>query len=200
MSQPFPGFLAALLVAASGLAQATPKSTSAPADGPLPEPAQLCTASSVKKQYTRADRDFELVRRQLNASLAEQWPRPAGKHGGHPAGIPAAAASFHLRMEHSLCERLPATDVPLAMAGREGSRAKDCAEAGCADPLPGLAAPDGSVMIIWSCVNSVVREVEYERVNGQWKVKSSRQELVVSCPLPKDPGGGEDPDPKPDKG
>ena len=201
MSKPHAGLVVGLLAAALGLVQAMPvAATPVVAGGALPEPARLCTASSASKQYTRADIDFDRLRSGLNATLATQSPRFADKRGLHPAGIPADAQSFHLRIEHARCERVPAQALPSAMDGRRGFGAKDCAEAGCVDPLPGLGAPDGSVMIIWSCVNGVVREVEYERVNGRWKVKSSRQELVVSCPLPRDTGGGEDPGPMPEKG
>lgn len=196
MSKNNPGVIAGLLVAALGIAVAAP----AQAGGrgvpqAAPAPARLCTAHSVEKWYSQADHDFTQVRDQLNAL-------PAGKRLGHGgAEIPLAALRFRVRVDQSGCERIAGPVAARMLSDSRGLRLKDCDEAGCIDPAPGLGAPDGSTLVIWSCVNGVVREVEYEKVNGQWRVKSSRQDLVVSCPLPKDPGGGEpDPDPEPDKG
>ena len=74
-----------------------------------------------------------------------------------------------------------------------GVSAKDCREAGCEDPLPGWTAPEGSTLAIWTCEGNVFREVVYERINGTWRVKSVREELVVSCQVSKEPGEDKEP-------
>ncbi len=166
-----------------------------------PQPAEVCSAMSVSKHYTLADADFGWVRDQLNATVsrvlpdaASSLPKSVGFH------IPATANQFGLRLDSARCDRVhgPVDGSLLNAAGR--GPAKDCRDADCDDPAPGWSVPDGSVMVIWTCINGVFREVEYKKVGGTWKVTSVREERVTSCPLPKDPEGGGDPKPDPGKG
>ncbi|MAL03237.1 MAG: hypothetical protein CL625_03020 [Arenimonas sp.] len=166
-----------------------------------PQPAEVCSAMSVSKHYTLADADFGWVRDQLNATLATV-PSDAGSSLPKSVGfhIPPAAAQFGLRLDSARCDQVsgPIDDRVLSAATR--GPAKDCRDADCDDPAPGWTAPEGSVMVIWTCVNGVFREVEYKKVDGKWKATSVREERVVSCPLPKDPGDGGGLKPDPDKG
>lgn len=166
-----------------------------------PQPAEVCSAMSVSKHYTVADADFILVRDQLNATLSTV-PSDAGNSLPKSVGfhIPPAALQFGLRLDSAHCEQVfGPIDGPLPGGVGRGP-AKDCRDADCDDPAPGWTAPEGSVMVIWTCVNGVFREVQYKKVDGKWKATSVHEERVVSCPLPKDPGDGDGPKPDPEKG
>lgn len=157
-------------------------------------PAQVCSAMSVSKHYTLADADFGWVRERLNAALV-QWPADPGRrlHKATGQRIPDDATQFGIRLDHASCEVVSGPLHGEVLRGGTGVRAKDCREAGCEDPLPGWTAPEGSTMAIWTCEGNVFREVVYERVNGTWRVKSVREELVVSCQVQKDPEDGREP-------
>lgn len=158
------------------------------------KPAQVCSASSVDKHYTLADADFEWVRERLNAVLDQVPPDAAGglrKAAGQR--IPANATQFGLRLDYADCEAVSGRLDDARLLGYGGASAKDCREAGCEDPLPGWTAPEGSTMALWTCEGNVFREVVYERVNGTWRVKSVREELVVSCQVRKEPEEGREP-------
>ena len=159
-----------------------------------PKPAEVCSALSVSKHYTLADADFGWVRDQLNATLRQVPAGPAGnfrKAAAHR--IAADATQFGLRLDHARCDAVQGPLAGEVLRASAGVSAKDCREAGCEDPLPGWTAPEGSTLAIWTCEGNVFREVVYERINGTWRVKSVREELVVSCQVSKEPGEDKEP-------
>lgn len=184
-----------LLAGGCGLALAAP--AVAVGKGPVafaPEPAEVCSAMSVSKHYTLADADFGWVRDQLNATLDRVPADRAGnfrKAASHR--IAADATQFGLRLDHARCDAVQGPLAGEALRAGSGVPTKDCREAGCEDPLPGWTAPEGSTLAIWTCEGNVFREVVYERINGTWRVKSVREELVVSCQVSKEPGEGKEP-------
>ncbi|WP_374601750.1 hypothetical protein [Arenimonas sp.] len=165
------------------------------------QPAEVCSALSVSKHYTLADVDFDWMRDQLNATLV-QVPANAARSLPKSVGfrIPASATQFGLRLDFAGCESVPGpVSEALALATPRGP-VKDCRDADCDDPAPGWSAPEGSMMVLWTCSNGVFREVEYRKVDGRWQATSVREERMASCPLPKDPEEGGGPRPSPDKG
>jgi hypothetical protein len=192
-------------VQASACAAALASPAMAQGKGPMqwqPKPAQVCSAMSVSKHYTLADADFAWVRDQLNATL-KRIPQDSAGNFRKAASyrIPADATQFGLRLDHARCDAVPGPLDAVSLHARTGVSAKDCREVGCEDPLPGWIAPEGSTMALWTCQGNVLREVVYERVNGTWRVKSVREEMVVSCSVSKDPEPGKDPGGKdPDDG
>jgi len=184
-----------LLASACGAALASPPRM--PAKAPpqwQAKPAQVCSATSVSKHYTLADADFDWVRDHLNATLDNVRIDPARslrKAAGHR--IPQNATQFGLRLDHADCSAVPGPLDSERLRDAAGVRTKDCRESGCEDPLPGWTAPEGSTMALWTCEGNVFREVVYERVNGTWRVKSVREELVVACNVVKEPDEGREP-------
>ncbi|GAB2658801.1 hypothetical protein [Arenimonas aestuarii] len=184
-----------LLAACGGLALAAPAAGVGKRPVRLaPKPAEVCSAMSVSKHYTLADADFGWVRDRLNATLDRVPADPAGhfrKAAGHR--IPAGATQFGLRLDHARCDTVQGSLAGEVLRVGSGVPTKDCREAGCEDPLPGWTAPEGSTMALWTCEGNVFREVVYERVNGSWRVKSVREELVASCQAGKEQGEGKVP-------
>ncbi|WP_152560497.1 hypothetical protein [Arenimonas donghaensis] len=187
--------LAAAMAGACGAALASPvRATHGDPMQSRAVPAQVCSAMSVSKHYTLADADFGWVRERLNTAL-DQGSADPGRSLRKAAGqrIPDDATQFGIRLDHARCDVVSGPLHGEVLRGFAGARAKDCREAGCEDPLPGWTAPEGSTMAIWTCEGNVFREVVYERVNGTWRVKSVREELVVSCQVQKDPEEGREP-------
>jgi len=189
------GAMAGAMTAACGVALASP--VRAMHGDPVQArvlPAQVCSAMSVSKRYTLADADFAWVRERLNATVVQGPVGPARSlHKAAGVRIPDDATQFGIRLDSANCDAVSGPLHGDVLRGDAGAREKDCREAGCEDPLPGWKAPDGSTMAIWTCEGNVFREVVYERVNGTWRVKSVREELVVSCQVQKDPEEGREP-------
>ncbi|GGA71230.1 hypothetical protein GCM10011521_06700 [Arenimonas soli] len=184
-----------LLAGCGGLALAAPAAGVGKGPARLaPKPAEVCSAMSVSKHFTLADADFGWVRDQLNATLARVPQDPAGnfrKAAGHR--IPANATQFGLRLDHARCDAVQGPLAGETLRTHSGVSTKDCREVDCEDPLPGWTAPEGSTMAIWTCEGNVFREVVYERINGTWRVKSVREEFVVTCQVGKEPAEGKEP-------
>lgn len=166
--------VAGLLLAGVG-ASATPGSVQA-SEAAQALPLQRCVAESWRKVYTRADADFDLVRSHLEVELSGRGG--VGRlRGLEPRRLPTDARSFTVTLESRRCESVPAGSA--AWSAPVVSSA--CSEVGCADPLPGTGARDGSIMVIESCEGGKQTTAVYERRDGTWVLVEYVQVRSVEC-------------------
>lgn len=138
-------------------------------------PVQHCVAESWHKVYTRDDADFDTVRAHLEVELARSG-ETGRLRGLEPRRMPAGLHSFSVTIESRRCEA-----VPPGPAAWSPQVTGPCSEVGCADPLPGTSARDGSIMVIQSCEGGKRTTAVYERRDGRWVLVEYEQVRSTEC-------------------
>lgn len=172
----FNPIMVGLLLVGLGLA-AAPSAMAAKAGARAEaSPLQRCVTESWHKVYTRADADYALVRTHLEQTLGGASPA-ARARGIDPRRPPLGELSFTVTIESRRCEQVP--------GGQGGWSApvspSICADVGCADPLPGLLSPEGSMMVIESCEGGTRTTAVYVRRNGTWVMVQYEQVRNTEC-------------------